>query len=168
MLNPYPMPIAIYLVATWWLYSLSPSLVNTRAKPKSAIFNCPVELISKLAGFRSWNDKARIWKHLRSSGRTRMHSINGSNNKVWYSWEKEAILWSNVTMPHPVHNRVGMTESHPLEQHQHVAFHLGFSKRLFRVADHLGQIRQHILKYQHKPCAMRENVFQLHHLKERS
>lgn len=43
----------IYLVATWWLYCLFPSLRNTLARPKSAIFRCPVELISKLAGFKS-------------------------------------------------------------------------------------------------------------------
>ena len=42
-----------YLVATWWLYCLFPSLRNTLARPKSAIFRCPVELISKLAGFKS-------------------------------------------------------------------------------------------------------------------
>ena len=43
-----------YLVATWWLYCLFPSLRNTLARPKSAIFRCPVELISKLAGFKSF------------------------------------------------------------------------------------------------------------------
>ena len=48
-----------YLVATWWLYCLFPSLRNTLARPKSAIFRCPVELISKLAGFKSFR-KERI------------------------------------------------------------------------------------------------------------
>ena len=50
-----------YLVATWWLYCLFPSLRNTLARPKSAIFRCPVELISKLAGFKSFR-KERIAK----------------------------------------------------------------------------------------------------------
>ena len=49
-----PHLISLYLVATWWLYCLLASLRNTLARPKSAIFKCPVELISKLAGFRSW------------------------------------------------------------------------------------------------------------------
>jgi hypothetical protein len=51
--NSYP--LTLYLVATWWLYCLFPTFWNTLAKPKSAIFKCPVELINKLAGFKSWN-----------------------------------------------------------------------------------------------------------------
>ena len=41
------------LVATWWLYCRSPWFWKTRARPKSASLRCPVELISRLAGFRS-------------------------------------------------------------------------------------------------------------------
>lgn len=53
--GPFPLLTTIipHLVATWWLYCRSPSLEKTRARPKSAIFKCPVELISKLAGFKS-------------------------------------------------------------------------------------------------------------------
>ena len=44
----------VYLVATWWLYSRPLSPEKTLASPKSAIFKCPVGLINKLAGFRSY------------------------------------------------------------------------------------------------------------------
>ena len=46
--------IHVYLVATWWLYSRPLSPEKTLASPKSAIFKCPVGLINKLAGFRSY------------------------------------------------------------------------------------------------------------------
>lgn len=45
----------LYLVATWWLYNRSLSPEKTLASPKSAIFKCPVGLMSKLAGFRSYS-----------------------------------------------------------------------------------------------------------------
>ena len=47
-------------MATWWLYWRWgwPSS-NRRAKPKSAIFKCPVVLISRFAGFRSFDDEEK-------------------------------------------------------------------------------------------------------------
>lgn len=43
-----------YLVATWWLYSLSVTPANTLARPKSAILRWPVGLMSRFAGFKSY------------------------------------------------------------------------------------------------------------------
>lgn len=63
-----------------------------------------------------------------------------------------------------MHDGVGMAEGHPFQQHEQVAFHLGIRERLLGVADHLRQVRYHVLKDQHKPCAMREDVLQFHHL----
>ena len=49
-------------VATWWLYGrfLLPS--NTLARPKSAIFSTPVELIRRLAGLRSLCIILMLWQ----------------------------------------------------------------------------------------------------------
>lgn len=54
---------------------------------------------------------------------------------------------SGQSRSHPVHDRVGMAEGHPLEEHKHVAFDLGLTERLFRIADHFRQVRVHILKH---------------------
>lgn len=68
---------------------------------------------------------------------------------------------------HPVHDVVVMQEGHALQQHHHVTFDLSRGQRALRVPDDLGEVREHEVKHQDEACTVREDVFQLHHLRRK-
>lgn len=137
-----------YLVATWWLYSLSPGSLNSRARPKSAIFRCPDELMRRFAGFRSCTQMFIHQYFYCDGSQDRRRSVDSYSS-------------------HPVYDVVVMQERHTLQKHHHVTLDLGWGQRSLGVSNDLREVREHEVKDQDEACTMREDVLQVDHLRGR-
>lgn len=142
----------VYLVATWWLYSLSPCSLNSRARPKSAIFRCPEALMRRFAGLRSYT-KTHNDTHRHTS-----ISIRAFNLKA-QTFSRKACS------SHPVYDVVLVQECHTLQKHHHVAFDLSGRQKSFGIPDDFGEVREHEVKDQEEARTMREDVLQFYYLK---